>query len=318
MKTTEKKNRRQFLKNTTLTVATAGLMPAISKANPAINTSVLDQADCNITTQDLFGVGPFYTENPPVISNAKLATDDEPGTRIIITGRVFNLDCNEYIPETIVDVWHANDEGDYDNVGYNLRGQMLTNEQGFYMFETIRPGKYLNGSNFRPAHIHYKITPPGFSTLSTQLYFEGDSENETDPASSVDSGEFDATHRIIPLILNADGILEGNFDIIIDGDGISTSTNDLHLDKGMVYSASPNPFSEELTINYGVFKRSKVSLLVFNMNGQVVANLEEKDLAPEKYNAVWRPNNDLPSGHYFVALKINELQVHYLKVLLQR
>jgi catechol 1,2-dioxygenase len=27
---------------------------------------------------------------------------------------------------------------------------------------------------FRPAHIHIKVSYPGFETLTTQLYFEGD------------------------------------------------------------------------------------------------------------------------------------------------
>jgi hypothetical protein len=51
------------------------------------------------------------------------------------------------------------------------------------------------------------------------------------------------------------------------------------------------------------------------MNGQTVAKLEEKTLSAEKYTATWQPGPDLPDGYYFIALKINDLQVHYLKVL---
>jgi len=317
MKDSGQKNRRQFLKNTALTALTVGSVPNILKSGTSNNRKNVLQIDCNITTQDLFGVGPFYTENPPTLYNARLANENEPGTRMIITGRVFDLDCSKFIPETIVDVWHANDAGVYDNEGYNLRGQMLTNEQGFYIYETIKPGKYLNGNNFRPSHIHYKITPPGFPTLTTQLYFEGDAEHETDAASSLSSGQFDATNRIIPLTTGPDGVLEGTFNIIMNGNGI-TSVNDIHLDKGMVYHVSPNPFTDQLTIKYGVFKRSKVSLLVFDLNGKLIANLDERILSPDKYEAKWQPDNELLNGHYFVALKINDLQVHYMKVILQK
>lgn len=234
---------------------------------------------------------------------------------MIISGRIFNLDCSEYIPNTIVDVWHANHEGEYDNNDYNLRGYTTSNEQGFYLFETIKPGKYLNGSTFRPSHIHYKVTPPGFPELTTQLYFEGDDSIPGDAAASITTGTFDATNRIIPLIENTDGIMEGTFDIVINGEGLNVGVQDIHLDKGMVYSCSPNPFDQSVEIYYGVFKRSKVGLVVYNMAGQEVAVLEDEIKSPEKYYATWQPPLELESGHYFIALKINDLQVHYLKVI---
>lgn len=317
MKTNEPKNRRQFLKNTSLAALGISLTPVVAKASKPKNIDNKLPIMCDETTLDLYGEGPFYTENPPTIVNNKLADEAEAGTKMIISGRVLNLDCSELIPNTIIDVWHADDAGDYDNVGYNLRGVTTSNSQGFYIFETIKPGKYLNGNQFRPSHIHFRITPPGFDLLTTQLYFEGDSDIPSDAAASVTSGQYDATHRIIPLTENADGKLEGTWDIIINGNGV-TSVNDLHLNKGMIYKVSPNPFSNQVVINYGVFRTSKVSLLVFDLEGRLVANLEEKTLTAEKYEAVWSPDNSLPNGHYFIVLKINDLQVHYLKVIRQR
>lgn len=303
--------RRSFLRNTALGSLALGL----STKGEARSSKTDEELVCDVTTQDYYGAGPFYTDNPPLLTDNKLASDTEEGTPMIISGRVFNLDCSEYIPDTIVDVWHANDAGGYDNSGFNLRGYVKTNSQGFYLFETIKPGKYLNGTSFRPSHIHYKITPPGFSELTTQLYFEGDDSIPGDAAASITSGNFDATNRIIPLIENADGVLEGTFDIIINGEGITVGVQDLHLDNGMVYRCSPNPFDQEVEIHYGVFKRAKVGLVVYDMLGQEVAVLEDEIKSPEKYYATWRPDAYLASGHYFVALKINDLQVHYLKVI---
>jgi len=57
--------------------------------------------------------------------------------------------------------------------------------------------------------------------------------------------------------------------------------------------------------------------MVFDMTGKEVATLEENAVQPEKYEATWRPEPGLPDGHYFISLKINDLQVHYLKVLKQ-
>jgi len=305
--------RRQFLKNTSLAALSLSLLPVTGKAKPILKKD----DECFPSTLDYYGEGPFYTDNPPELVDGQLADAYEPGTRMIISGRVSNLDCTEFIPGTVIDVWHADDAGQYDNVGFNLRGKTTSNSQGFFMFETVHPGKYLNGSSYRPSHIHFKITPPGFDTLTTQLYFEGDPYIENDAAASITEGEFDASHRIIPLTTNNDGDEEGTWDIVVDGDGI-VGVNNIHIDKGMIYRVSPNPFTDRIEINYGIFQEAKVSLLVFNIHGQMVATLEERRLDSGKYSAAWKPPNSLPGGYYFVALKINELQVHYQKVLLQR
>lgn len=304
-----KSTRRQFLINTSMAILAVPASPGRTLHNMAHQTT-----ECSPTTLDLFGEGPFYTENPPQIKDGLLASLEEIGERLILTGRVYNLDCSAFIPNTLIDVWHASAEGQYDNVGLNLRGTTLSNEQGFYQFETIMPGKYLNGSRFRPSHIHFRITPPGRETLITQLYFEGDEEISSDSAASIEEGEFDARSRIIPTTRNANGKLEGTWDIRISGDGV-TSTRNLHLDKGMIYSAGPNPFTDRLIIQYGVFRRSKVTLLVHDILGRQVAMLSEKDLLPEKYEAIWIPEPGLSQGTYFVSLQLNDAQIHYSKVI---
>ena len=307
-----KDSRRKFLKNVSLASLSIGILPHLSKAEKLSTNETM--GDCDKTTLDYYGEGPFYTENPPEITNGKLAKDTEKGTKLILTGRVKNLDCTKFIPNTIVDIWHADDAGAYDNSGFNLRGKVKSNSEGFYVFETIKPGKYLNGSRYRPSHIHFKITPPGFPEITTQLYFEGDTDIPGDAAASIKTGNFDASSRIIPLTKNGNGDYEGTWDIIVDGDGI-VGINDVHIDKGMLYDVSPNPFMDKLTIKYGIFKESKVGLVVFDAQGKTVAVLKDETHKSEKYEAVWQPGSELPSGYYFIALKINDLQVHYLKVL---
>lgn len=306
------KNRRTFLKNTLIGTMGLGLASKYKAANIIISA---EDVNCNPTTLDFYGQGPFYTDNPPFLQDNKLADSNEEGQKMVITGRILNLDCNEFLPNTKVDVWHANNAGQYDNQGFNLRGYTTSNDQGFYLFETIKPGKYLNGNSFRPSHIHFKITPPGFSTLTTQLYFEGDTSIESDAAASIDSGTYDATDRIISLTEDSEGVLQGTFDIMINGDGITVGTKDIHLDRGMIYKVSPNPFQDYLEIEYGVFNAAKVGLVVFDSMGRQVAILEDQRLAADKYISVWNPDTSLPSGHYFIALKVNDLQVHYLKAM---
>ena len=129
--------RRQFLKNSSLAALSMMVLPRLAKAGDTPGTA--NVAMCEPTTLDFYGEGPFYTANPPTLVNNQLAEASEPGTRLIISGRVHNLDCTEFIPDCVIDVWHADNNGAYDNVGYNLRGQTVTNAQGFYTFETIYP-----------------------------------------------------------------------------------------------------------------------------------------------------------------------------------
>jgi protocatechuate 3,4-dioxygenase beta subunit len=306
-----KKSRRQFIRNTALASLTLGLLPTIGKA--AVIGEVKSPDACNPTTLDYYGQGPYYSSNAPTFNNNQLASTTESGTRLIISGRVQTLDCTAVIPNTVLDIWQANDAGAYDNSGFNLRGMTKSNSQGFYSFETIQPGKYLNGALYRPSHIHFKITPPGFPTMVTQLYFQGDTDILADAAASITSGTYDATNRIIPITLNAQGKYEGTWDIAVDGDGV-VGIADVHLDKGIIYSVSPNPFTDEVEISYGVFQPYKVSIQIFDMQGALVGVLDEQTLQPEKYKAIWKSEHNLPAGIYFVALKLNDFQVHYQKI----
>ncbi len=311
-----KNSRRKFLRNTSLSLLSIAAFPSV--VNSATSKKNNTKDSCDETTLDAYGQGPFYTANAPLIQNNQLADINESGERIIISGRVYNLDCSEAIPNTEIDVWHANNLGEYDNSGYNLRGKTMSNSQGYYIFESIKPGLYLNGSMYRPSHIHFKITPPGFNTLITQLYFQNDPNIPTDAAASITSGQYDATNRIIPLTQNTNGDLEGTWDIVINGDGVPiVEVNNLHLSKGMIYNAYPNPFVNEIEINYGVFQKANVKISVHDINGQMVASLNQKMLEPEKYQIIWKPHIDLPKGHYFISIVINDMQVHYIKVLKQ-
>jgi protocatechuate 3,4-dioxygenase beta subunit len=76
----------------------------------------------------------------------------------------------------LIDFWHCDDAGNYDNVGYKLRGHQFTDDQGQYTLETIRPGLYPG----RTRHIHVKVQAPNQPVLTTQLYFPNEPDNATD------------------------------------------------------------------------------------------------------------------------------------------
>ncbi len=134
--------------------------------------------------------GPFFTPDSPL--RTSLIENGVSGTPLRLSGEVVNTDC-EPIENALIDFWHTDDQGEYDNVGYRLRGHQFTNASGSYRLETIVPAPYPG----RTRHIHVKVQAPGRSVLTTQLYFPNEQRNDSDgifdPALLIDMADTDAT-----------------------------------------------------------------------------------------------------------------------------
>jgi protocatechuate 3,4-dioxygenase beta subunit len=117
--------------------------------------------------------GPYYTPNTP--ERTSLIEAGMTGTKLTLTGYVLTTTCQP-IAQALIDFWHCDDAGIYDNVGYNLRGHQFTDDQGRYTLETIRPGLYPG----RTRHIHVKVQAPNQPVLTTQLYFPNEPGNASD------------------------------------------------------------------------------------------------------------------------------------------
>jgi protocatechuate 3,4-dioxygenase beta subunit len=117
--------------------------------------------------------GPFYTPRSP--ERAVLREAGMAGTPIVLAGIVLTRSCRP-VRGALVDLWHADDSGRYDNEGYRLRGHQFTDADGRYRFETIVPGLYLG----RTRHFHLKFQAAGERMLTTQFYFPGEPDNERD------------------------------------------------------------------------------------------------------------------------------------------
>jgi len=117
--------------------------------------------------------GPFFTPNSP--ERTSLLEPGITGTTLKLTGYVLTQDCQP-VAGALVDFWQADTEGQYDNSGYQLRGHQFTDEAGRYQLETIMPGLYPG----RTEHIHVKVQAPNGPMLTTQLFFPGVAENQSD------------------------------------------------------------------------------------------------------------------------------------------
>lgn len=123
--------------------------------------------------------GPFWLPDVPVRTDLDL--HGETGTSLRWSGRVLGTDCAP-IAGAIVDLWHANPTGVYDETAQmRYRGQTATDADGRFEFTTLKPGHYVVSPSWtRPAHLHVKVFVDGQQRLTTQLYFETDPFNEAD------------------------------------------------------------------------------------------------------------------------------------------
>jgi protocatechuate 3,4-dioxygenase beta subunit len=143
-------------------------------------------------------LGPFWRLNSPKLSlGASIARAGTPGVPLHVSGRVT---CEgQPVADAVVDIWQADPRGMYDNQieglkDMNLRGQFRTDADGRYHFRSVRPAGYpvpMHGpsgellraqrrSPFRPAHVHFMISKPGFRTLITQVFVDDAEHLEND------------------------------------------------------------------------------------------------------------------------------------------
>jgi protocatechuate 3,4-dioxygenase beta subunit len=115
--------------------------------------------------------GPFYKPATP----QRISLLDQGTPTLLVTGRVLSKDCKP-VANALLDFWHADERGEYDNQGFRFRGHQFTDSDGRYRLETIVPARYPG----RARHIHVKVQAPGGRLLTTQLYFPGDAGNARD------------------------------------------------------------------------------------------------------------------------------------------
>jgi hypothetical protein len=80
------------------------------------------------------------------------------------------------VERALLDLWHADEHGEYDNAGFRYRGHIFTDSEGRYRFRTITPGVCPG----RTRHYHIKVQAPERPVLTTQLYFADEPANRRD------------------------------------------------------------------------------------------------------------------------------------------
>jgi protocatechuate 3,4-dioxygenase beta subunit len=116
--------------------------------------------------------GPFFRTETPLRASF---LEKDSRSRLVLSGQVLSAQCRP-VANALLEFWHADELGEYDNHGYRYRGHQHADAQGRYRLETIVPAQYPG----RARHIHVKVQAPGQRVLTTQLYFPGEPGNRRD------------------------------------------------------------------------------------------------------------------------------------------
>ncbi len=175
--------------------------------------------------------GPFHVEGAPEYALGDDIANGAKGTACVVSGTVRGLD-GEPIPHARLDVWQSDHEGLYDVQHPEIdhaqaRGILHADEQGRFHFRSVVAvpyqiphdgpvGALLEATRrhpWRPAHLHFKIDAPGYETLITHVFRDGDPYLDSDAVFGVRESlvadwveQDDGTYRLeFDFVLNRHG-----------------------------------------------------------------------------------------------------------------
>ncbi|MGW0038063.1 dioxygenase family protein [Gordonia sp. NPDC003376] len=149
-------------------------------------------------------LGPFHMVESPKRELGENISPSSIGQTCVVHGTVRDEDGTP-VPGAAVDVWQADALGFYDvqqpdsqPLG-NGRGLFTTDDEGRFAFESIVPAHYpiptdgpvgellaATGRHaYRPAHIHFIVTAPGFRELTTHIFVDGSEYIDSDAVFAV-------------------------------------------------------------------------------------------------------------------------------------
>lgn len=171
-------NRQEFI---LLSDVLGASMQMITVDNPLVS---------NATEATVFG--PFFVEDAPQVELGGDVAGIATGVPCWVEGTVVGID-GEPVPAARIEVWESDDEGLYDvqHDDHRVAGRayVVADDAGAFRFWAIVPtpypvpddgpvGKMLRAvgrSPWRPAHLHFMVTSPGYRRLVTHFFPQDDS-----------------------------------------------------------------------------------------------------------------------------------------------
>jgi hydroxyquinol 1,2-dioxygenase len=135
--------------------------------------------------------GPFYVGDSPLHQNGDDLANGARGEPCFVSGRVRSTAGDALAAR--LEIWQADSEGLYDVQRPELtesqgRGELRAEADGRFWFWTVKPEPYpipqdgpvgqllhsAERSPMRPAHIHFRVSMPGYETVTTHVFAAGD------------------------------------------------------------------------------------------------------------------------------------------------
>ncbi len=103
--------------------------------------------------------------------------------------------------------------------------------------------------------------------------------------------------------------------------GVDVYENNIVTSQTYLSGNYPNPFNPTTTIKYSLKEDSAVSLVIYNIKGQIVKQLVNGHLSADQYTIVWNGEDDnnypVSSGIYFYKLKTENYEKTKRMILLK-
>lgn len=150
--------------------------------------------------------GPYYIPGAPklpAVCTMPMRDKDKNSDQLVFSGQVTDLEGNG-IGGAEIQMWSNDADGYYSQFApdipeWNLRGTIVTDNEGRYEITTLHPVPYqiphdgptgafirsYGGHPWRPAHLHLIVSAPGRNSITTQLYFTGGDFLDNDVAAAV-------------------------------------------------------------------------------------------------------------------------------------
>lgn len=285
-------NRKEFLRASGLAGLGLSLPFAKAFAGSADESDTL--ASCTLIPTETAGPFPLdLTANTTFFRSD--VTEGQQGTPLTIKLKILGVNNCEPMKNVRVNIWHCNKDGLYS--GYDnsnnpgqagltyLRGYQMTDADGYVNFTTIFPGWY----NGRICHIHFQVYVSSNYAAISQFTFDIATKNQiyannssmytkgADPMSLASDNIFSDgyQYQICTLTPTSSGY-QAYLEVAVQGSGTTGIGNiDKETAKNMTLGQNfPNPHSGATTIPFSLTQASKADLLIFDLMGRQVAQID--------------------------------------------
>ncbi|MDB9707483.1 hydroxyquinol 1,2-dioxygenase [Planktotalea frisia] len=155
-------------------------------------SSLIDMINSSEDATSSSVLGPFHVSGAPPLAYGGDMKRHYGGPMLLAEGVIKDTAGNP-IAGAQIDIWQTAPNGlyasqDQEQDTYSFHGLMTVGEDGKYAFTTVKPVEYTVPSDgpvgdilracgrhpWRPSHLHYIVTAPGFQPLVTEIFPDND------------------------------------------------------------------------------------------------------------------------------------------------